>query len=58
VADVAVLRQLEGDFGFLDAHGRRLRGNRKLLAELTLKEGRVVWDLNGLAADDWDKSGR
>jgi len=58
VADVAVLRQLEGDFGFLDAHGRRLRGNRKLLAELTLKEGRVVWDLNGLAAEDWDKEGR
>ncbi len=58
VADVAVLRLLEGDFGFLDAHGRRFRGKRKLIAELTLKDGRVVWDLNGLAAGDWDQSSR
>ncbi len=58
VADVAVLRLLRGDFGFLDAHGLRLKGDRKLMAELTLKDGRVVWDLNGLAAVDWDKAGR
>jgi dihydroorotase len=58
VADVAVLRLLEGDFGFLDAHGRRLRGKRKLIAEVTIKDGRVVWDLNGLAADDWDQASR
>lgn len=58
VADVAVLRLLEGDFGFLDAHGRRRRGKQKLIAELTLKDGRVVWDLNGLAAEDWDRTSR
>ncbi|MCW5982207.1 MAG: amidohydrolase/deacetylase family metallohydrolase [Bryobacteraceae bacterium] len=58
VADVAVLRLVNGDFGFLDARGSRLRGSRKLIAELTVKGGRVVWDLNGLAADDWDKPER
>jgi len=58
VADVAVLRLLKGDFGFLDAHGLRLKGAQKLIAELTIKDGRVVWDLNGLAADDWDKARR
>ncbi len=55
VADVAVLRVVEGDFGFLDARGSRYRGKRKLVAELTLKDGRVMWDLNGLAAEDWDR---
>lgn len=58
VADVAVLRLARGDFGFLDAHGLRLKGTQKLIAELTIKDGRVVWDLNGLAAVDWDKARR
>lgn len=55
VADVAVLRLVNGDFGFIDSSRRRLRGNRKLICELTLKGGRPVWDLNGLASEDWDK---
>jgi dihydroorotase len=52
-ADIAVLRLVKGDFGFLDARGTRLNGSQKLVAELTIRAGRVVWDLNGLAADDW-----
>jgi dihydroorotase len=55
VADVTVLRVVEGDFGFLDSSRRRLRGSKKLVCELTLKGGRPVWDLNGIASDDWDK---
>jgi dihydroorotase len=56
VADVAVLRVREGNFGFIDSGGSRLDGNRKLEAELTLRAGRVVWDLNGLAARRWEAS--
>jgi len=52
-ADIAVLRLVKGDFGFLDARGTRMNGPQKLVAELTIRAGRVVWDLNGLAADDW-----
>jgi len=52
-ADITVLRLVKGDFGFLDARGTRLNGSQKLVAELTIRAGRVVWDLNGLAADDW-----
>ena len=33
--------------------GTRMNGSQKLVAELTIRAGRVVWDLNGLAADDW-----
>jgi dihydroorotase len=54
VADVAVFRLVEGNFGFLDARLRRMSGTRKLECELTLREGRVVWDLNGLAGRPWD----
>jgi dihydroorotase len=55
IADVAVLSLASGDFGFVDVHGARLRGSKKLVAELTLKDGRVVWDLNGITREDWDK---
>ena len=57
-ADVAVLRLEKGDFGFLDVFGARMRGTRRLVAELTLRDGAVVWDLNGIASQDWDKMGR
>ena len=52
-ADIAVFHLREGDFGFLDVRGKRLSGNRKLEAELTIRAGKVVWDLNGLAAEDF-----
>jgi len=53
VADVAVWRLMEGDFGFADAAGGRLQGKQRLLCELTLKDGKVVWDLNARAAADY-----
>jgi dihydroorotase len=54
VADVAVLRLEKGDFGFVDMHGARLRGNQKFTCELTVRDGRVVYDLNGLTREDWN----
>jgi dihydroorotase len=51
---VAVLRLVTGDFGFLDSARTRLRGTKKLVGELTVRDGQVVWDLNGLASPDWD----
>jgi dihydroorotase len=52
-ADLAVLRLEQGDFGFLDVYGARLRGKQKLSCEMTLRDGRIVYDLNGLARPDW-----
>jgi len=57
-ADVAVLRLVNGDFGFVDSARLRMRGTRKLVGELTLREGRVVWDLNGMTSEDWDHAAR
>jgi len=49
-ADIAVFRLREGDFGYIDANGMAIRGKHKLEAELTLRDGKVVWDLNALSA--------
>ncbi len=53
VADISVLRLLNGKFGFVDAAGNRLDGSHKLEAELTIRAGKIVWDLNGLSARPW-----
>lgn len=49
-ADMVLFRLREGDFGFMDSAGDSIRGNQKLEVELTIRQGKVVWDLNGLAA--------
>jgi dihydroorotase len=52
-ADVAVLRLVHGNFGFVDSENLRMSGSQKLVAEMTLRDGRIVWDLNGMSAQDW-----
>lgn len=54
VADIAILRLEKGKFGFVDMDNFRMDGTQKLTAEMTLKGGRVMYDLNGLAAEDWN----
>jgi len=44
----------KGDFGFLDIRKTVLKGNQKLEAELTIRAGKIVWDLNGLSAPSWE----
>lgn len=51
-ADVAVFSLSKGNFGFLDISGEKLKGNQKLVAELTIRAGKIVWDLNGISAPD------
>jgi dihydroorotase len=47
VADVAVLSIREGDFGFFDHTGYKVKGTRKFECELTMRAGKIVYDLNG-----------
>ena len=54
-ADVAVLRLEKGTYGFTDQMGGLLQGKERLRAELTLRDGVVVYDLNGMAATPWEK---
>ncbi|HEX8041093.1 MAG TPA: amidohydrolase/deacetylase family metallohydrolase [Chryseosolibacter sp.] len=53
-ADVAVFNVRKGDFGFLDVRGTTLKGDRKLETELTIRNGKIVWDLNGISGPLWD----
>ena len=55
VADITILSLQKGKFGFIDAAGKKLDGSNKLEAELTVRAGKVVWDLNGIAAEPWKR---
>jgi len=52
-ADIAVLRVEKGQFGFVDSAGAAHTGDQRIVTELTLRNGRVVWDLNGRASQNW-----
>ncbi len=52
-ADIAVLRVDHGRFGLVDAQGSRFDATKLLECELTLRDGQVVWDLNGRTSPDW-----
>ena len=54
VADLTILNLRKGNFGYIDTQGKRMLGDQKLECELTLREGDVVWDLNGIARPMWD----
>jgi dihydroorotase len=56
-ADITVLRVERGDFGFIDVFGARMKGTQRLEAELTIRDGLVVWDKNGISREDWSKLG-
>lgn len=55
VADIAILSLQQGQFGFVDASGIRISGDQKLAAELTIRAGKMVWDLNGLSASPYEE---
>ena len=48
-ADITVLNIRKGSFGFYDKTGYRVTGDRKFECEMTVRGGKVVYDLNGLA---------
>lgn len=49
VADVTILNLRQGKFGFFDYTGYRIDGDKRLGCEMTIKDGKIVYDLNGLA---------
>ncbi|HLJ17513.1 MAG TPA: amidohydrolase/deacetylase family metallohydrolase [Bryobacteraceae bacterium] len=57
VADVALFEVQNGSFGFLDSGYTRLSADRRLRCVLTIRNGAVVWDSEGLTAPDASKAG-
>ena len=56
-ADIAVFRLSEGKFGFLDSGRAKLVGDKKLFCVLTVRNGAIVWDTEGLAATEFTNAG-
>jgi len=54
-ADVAVLALRKGTFGFWDCGKGKITGTQKLEAIMTLRDGAIVWDREGLSMEDWRK---
>jgi dihydroorotase len=52
-ADVTVLRVENGKFGFTDMYSARMDGRQRFVAELTVRDGKVVYDLNGITRPEW-----
>lgn len=52
-ADVAVFSLDKGTFGYIDVKGVKINGDKKLTCQMTVRDGQVVWDLNGIAAKSY-----
>ena len=50
-ADVAILSVRNGKFGFRDIAGNRNEGKQKFECEMTLRAGKIVYDLNAIASN-------
>lgn len=48
-ADVAILSMRKGDFGIWDRVGYKIKANEKFECQMTIRNGRIVYDLNGIA---------
>ena len=53
IADIAVLNLMTGHFGYVDSFGGKVEGTERLNCEMTLKDGKIVWDWNGRGARDY-----
>ncbi len=54
-ADIAILKLEKGSFGYSDIRGFMIPGNQKLSCELTMLNGEVVYDLNGISLTEFKR---
>lgn len=55
-ADIAVLEELHGKFGFIDCGLARMDGNLRVTARMTIRAGHIVFDPSGLSMVQWEKA--
>jgi len=48
-ADITILNLRKGKFGLFDYTGYKIETDRKLECEMTIRAGKIVYDLNGIA---------
>ena len=57
VADIAVFRLQEGVFALKDSWRNKLLASRRLRCVMTVREGTIVFDEDGLAFPEWQAAG-
>jgi dihydroorotase len=55
-ADIAVLEEEHGKFGYIDCGVARMDGNVKLVNRITVRMGEIVYDPSGLTMVEWEKA--
>ena len=55
-ADIAVLELLHGKFGYIDCGFARMDGDVRLIARMTVRAGRILYDPSGLSMVNWEKA--
>ena len=55
-ADIAVLEEQQGKFGYIDCGFARMDGNVRIFARMTIRGGRILYDPSGLSMVSWDKA--
>ena len=57
VADIAVLRHEKGAFALKDAWKKKLIGTKRVRCVLTVRDGEIVFDEDGLGFPLWHEAG-
>src|SRR6058998_559628 len=55
-ADIAVLEEQRGQFGYIDCGVARMDGKVKLVARMTVRAGKILYDPSGLSMVEWEKA--
>jgi dihydroorotase len=55
-ADIAVLEELHGKFGFIDCGVARMNGDSRIVTRMTVRAGRILYDPSGLSMVEWEKA--
>ena len=53
-ADIAVVEVLKGKYGYIDVRGGKIVGDKKLQCVMTLFDGEIKFDPNGLSMPLWE----
>src|SRR5262245_50065986 len=55
-ADIAVLEELHGKFGYIDCGLAKMSADVQVVARMTIRAGRVAYDPSGLSMVEWEKA--
>ncbi len=55
-ADIAVLDLMHGHFGYMDCGVAKMDANAQLMARMTIRAGRILYDPSGLSMVQWEKA--